>query len=473
MKVRFYQFAKRNKSTATPTGNYHEVDCQLKDATSITTPTLLLQTFSAYAYNYVYIPDWERYYFIMDSQSVENMWEVQLQEDVLASFKTEIGSTSCNIMYATGSTKDIADTRIPVQADILRGHEYTAITDLTITDGQGAIILGITGKGSFGSYLLKNSADIPDLLDGIDTWWTTTVQSTMDSIKQCFFGGAAAECLKSAIALPLVIGGSDVGSGTAEDIYLGNYPCLQPDGTTPIQGYRITKPIIHKTTTVNIPWQSSDWKRISGYTTISLYMPLIGILNLPATELRNDSSIEVHLSINITSGDISCEVFGSTSNIKVATASGNCAMNTAYGNTGIDTTRATQAIIAGVGTAAAALLTGGAGAIAGAAIGNGLASTASNAMQAIGGTGFGSGGLGGGSSQGLDKVIHIFVSQKQLTDTQSNFNNIIGKPYMGVSTPASFQGYVQSDGFQFASNRAYSSEKDSINSMLDSGIYYE
>ena len=56
---------------------------------------------------------------------------------------------------------------------------------------------------------------------------------------------------------------------------------------------------------------------------------------------------------------------------------------------------------------------------------------------------------------------------------QSNFNPIMGKPFMGVSTPGSFSGYVQTDGFKLSSSRAYSTEKDTINQLMDSGIYYE
>ena len=91
----------------------------------------------------------------------------------------------------------------------------------------------------------------------------------------------------------------------------------------------------------------------------------------------------------------------------------------------------------------------------------------------MGGTGSGSGGLGGGASSGLDHHIRCLVVQKQLTETQTNTNGIMGKPYMGISTPASFTGYVQTDGFQLADADAYQSERETINKMLDTGIYYE
>lgn len=475
MNVYFYRFSKRNKSTKRPSGSYENIYVYLKEDTLVTAPTLLIDTFDAAAYNYCFIPKWNRYYFIADAKTVNNMWEVQLREDYLATFKDEIGATSCNILYAAGSTKNIVDARIPVAANVLRGHEYTAIKDIVITNGLNAIILGITGKGSFGCYLLKNSADLPELLDGVDNWQTQFITSPLEAIKQALYGGSAAECLKSAISLPIIVDQTKVSTGSDENLYLGNYPCKNSADNN-IKGYRITQPLIISTTEITIPWQSSDWRKTAAYTTVSLYLPFAGLINIPATDVLNDSKLKVRYSINVTSGDISMEVFGATSEKKVAVASGNCALNTPFGSTGVDTTKMTSAIVTGVGTVAGAIgaaFTGGLSLAAAGAIGAGIAATAHQTFDALGGNGAGSGGLGGGASQGLDKVIHCFVTQKVLTDNQSNFDTIMGKPYMGVSKPNNFSGYVQTDGFQFASDGAYSSERDQVNALMDSGIYFE
>lgn len=475
MEVRFYQFSKRNKSTKQPTNvAYHSLDCQLKESTSVVNPTFLIQSFVAEAFNYAYIPKWNRYYFISDVRSYESMWEVSMQLDPLATYKSDIGFTRCSILYASGSSKNIADTRIPIKAEVLRGHSYNAVTNMTITEGSGAVILGITGKGSFGTYLMQDSTEVSELLDGIDSW-SSFITDNWTFTKQLFFGGNASDCLKSAIAIPLVFGGPDVSNGVAVDLSLGNYPCKDGNGNS-IQGYKITKPLLKYTGTIDIPWQSTDWKKISGYTDISLYLPFIGLITIPTTEVMNDTSLTVYYSINVTSGDISVEVKGSQSGRKVAVSSGNCAMPTAYGSTGINTSKLTSAIATGAGTLVsfgAAMATGGASLATEAAIGAGIAATAGQTISALGGSGSGSGGLGGGSNQGLDKVMHCFVTQKVLTDDQTNFDSIIGKPYMGITTPNQFSGFIQTDGFQLASNQAYSSEKDMVNSLMDSGIYFE
>lgn len=473
MEVKLYNFSKRNRETLRVTGNGITVQCTLKEGTSITDPVLLFQTQVASTYNYVYIPYFGRYYFVAGSKAVENMWEISCTEDYLATFKAEIGLTQCNILYATGSTRNLVDDRIPVKAEVLRGHTYNAIDGMTIVD-SGMIVLGITGKGSFGPYLLQYSDDISEILDGIDNW-SSFITDNWTFTKQLFFGGSASECLRSAIMIPILFGGSDVSAGSAIQLSLGNYPCTRSDNSA-INGYKITKPVINKVGTISIPWQSTDWKKVSAYTDITLYLPFVGLVSIPATEAQNETSFEVHYAINVTSGDISVEVRGAQTSRKYLTASGNCALPTAYGSTGIDTNKLTSAVVAGAGVAvaakAASIAAGPISYAAEVAIGAGLANVASKTMEAMGGNGFGSGGLGGGANTGMDRVMHCFVTQKVLSDTQAHLDPIIGKPYMAVGTPSQFSGYVQTDGFQLASTKAYSSEKDMVNKLMDSGIYY-
>ena len=478
MKVRFYSFAKRGNSTKQPgTNEYHEIECHLKESTSVLSPVLEIQTFVAEAFNYAYIPSWNRYYFISDVISYKSMWHVSLKIDVLASFKASIGNTVANVLYAAGSTKNIVDTRIPVMADLIRGHEQQALNDLTInSSGMGAVIIGVTGKGSFGTYLLQFSDDIRDLLDGADDYWSNlNISNTWDAIKQAWFGGSAADCLKSAISIPLVISGSEVSSSGAEQIYLGGYPCKRSGGSN-INGYRITKPVITSITNIAIPWQSTDWRKVSQYSDIVMYIPMVGFVTIPASEATSDTSLSVKMCINVTSGDIAVMVKGSQSGKFYGLASGNCAMNTAYGSTGIDTNKMMQGTFAGVGaiaTTVAGVMTGGLSTMAQLGIGATIAAGAKASLDALGGTGSGSAGLGGGASHCIDSVIHIWVTQKQLTDTQANFNSIMGKPYMGVSKINSFSGFVQTDGFELSDSRAYSTEKDMVNDLLNTGIYFE
>ena len=75
MKVRLYNFSKRNKSTKIPDSSvsYRLLDnVTLKETTSKTKPIFLFQTIDS-GYNYLYVEEWARYYFISDVSSVDSM----------------------------------------------------------------------------------------------------------------------------------------------------------------------------------------------------------------------------------------------------------------------------------------------------------------------------------------------------------------------------------------------------------------
>lgn len=481
MQIQLYHFSKRNKSTKQPsTADLTLSNVQLKDSTSVIRPIFEIQTVTdPELYNYVYVPSWQRYYFINDWIYMKGRWFCHCIEDFLGSFKAGIITTSCNIMYASGSTKNIVDARIPTMANVLYGEEISALGDMTIVEGTGPIILGITGKGSFGPYLLQYSNDIYEMLDGVDDWWTTEASSLWDAFKQLIFGGTAGECLRSALSLPILVDPAKicpVPASALESLHLGNYPCKNANNND-IKGYKIINPVIKFTEDIDIPWQSADWKKVASYTNIRLYLPLIGDINLPSTELINDSALDITYAVNVTSGDISAQVKGHTSGRIVANTSGNCAMPAPYGSTGVNTSKMTASFAGGLGATAlgvaSIVATGGASLPAVMAIGGGLAGATAGTVDALGGTGQGSAGLGGGASHALDKVIHCYVTQKVLTDTQTNFNPIMGKPYMGVSTPGAFSGYVQTDGFQFENAFASYEEKDTINGLMNTGVYIE
>lgn len=476
MIVRFYQFSKRHKSTKIPGQTpYIEREVKWKEDTKVTSPTILV-SFEPIDYNYVYIPKWNRYYFINDCGTYSNtLWQVSLVEDVLATFRGAIGNTRCNILYTTKSNRtDIVDSRLPVRSTILSDHTIAAINGLIISSGAAGIILGINGKGSFGTYMMQYTDQIRSLLDGIDAF-NGTLPSTLDVAKQLMYGGSASECLKSALGMPFVIDQTKYSTKKAEQLCLGNYPCTDDNGK-PILGYEIDKPIGVYVTEVDIPWLSSDWKRVSLFTTIQMYLPFIGMLSLPATELQNDTSLSVVYSINITSGDIAVQIKGKQSGKIVCTSSGNCAVPVAYGATGINTSKLTSAVATGIGTAASAIAayaTGGSSLALSGIIGSGLLSTSQQLIDALGGSGSGGAGLGGGASSGLDQVMHIWVIQKNLVVPQSNYVDMIGRPYMQVDLIKNVGGFVQTDGVQFEDTYAYASEKQIINQMLDTGIYYE
>ena len=159
----FYTFSKRKNSTKVPTGSGDSYTVNLKSGTSLLSPTLLLNISSRPTYNYLSFEG--RYYFVTDIVSVRNdLWEISCNVDALASWKSEIGGTTANILYATGGRDDIIDQRIPIESDVHIDTSSSVITGFTITDATPTIVLSIVGTGSFGDYVMNIPADLRYLL---------------------------------------------------------------------------------------------------------------------------------------------------------------------------------------------------------------------------------------------------------------------------------------------------------------------
>ena len=98
----------------------------LKEQTSITSPAIMIESGNPVGFNYAYIPDFNRYYFISDIINVSNnLWRINLKVDVLESFKNDILSSSVILSDSevTGSDKymsgDVWKTKVKDTTNII------------------------------------------------------------------------------------------------------------------------------------------------------------------------------------------------------------------------------------------------------------------------------------------------------------------------------------------------------------------
>ena len=126
--------------------------------------------------------------------------------------------------------------------------------------------------------------------------------------------------------------------------------------------------------------------------------------------------------------------------------------------------------LAAVGIGAAA---GGIGLAAGAtAIGGGLTTSALGLATNAQGESFGGGSLSGGASQGLEKRAICYCVSRELTDSQSSLNPLIGKPVMKKDTIGNYSGFVQTGDLEI-DGAMLDTEREMINSLCNGGLYYE
>lgn len=462
----FYTFAKRKNSTLQPSGGA-AIDLQLKSGTSLISPTFLVNVSGKPTSNYITFEG--RNYFVNDIVSVRNdLWEISCTEDFLGTWKTDIGNTTAMIMYATGGRDDIIDTRIPTTADVSITNDTATISGFNILDDtSGAVILSIVGTGSFGTYLLKDSTAVKELMSNVTIYTASRVTDLVTGFQQMLSDGNIGQNIKAAISLPIMW----TPSGNSAALYLGDYPCTYSGGQA-IEGYNLQGEYIVKgDANVNIPWGRSGWLKNAPYTEVYLYAPFIGTMALPTNDIINNTSLDVEYSINVTSGDVAVLISGHNDGKFIATASANIAMSTPYGSSNINSGKVANAVVTGAaGVLGALAATNPLTAVA--ALGGGLAASAGQMLNAWHGETAGGGGLGGGASHGLYKFVRCSVVRHSLADTQANVNPVMGKPVMKKATIGTYSGFVQCDGAEVAGNM-FDQEREAINNFLNGGIYYE
>ena len=79
----------------------------LKDETSVTNPVIMMELENPTGFNYAYIPEFGRYYFIDDMVSVRTgLWKISMKVDVLESFKNSIRGITVILSDSTNTGKE-------------------------------------------------------------------------------------------------------------------------------------------------------------------------------------------------------------------------------------------------------------------------------------------------------------------------------------------------------------------------------
>ena len=156
--VKFWTYAKRENATSipstTPLVTYNNVI--LKDDCSVVNPALKIKealNTNVYEWNYCFIQEFDRYYYVTDWIWETGIWVAELQVDVLASFRSRIGQQSLYVLRAA-STYDgsIVDGTYPTTAAAAT-YQSSAVSNpfagLYATN-DGTYIVGIVNKRASG-----------------------------------------------------------------------------------------------------------------------------------------------------------------------------------------------------------------------------------------------------------------------------------------------------------------------------------
>lgn len=463
MNVNFYTFSKRRNSTKQPAGSGTIISCELKEGTSVKNPKLTI-TGDVFGYNYAYIGDFGRYYFVNDVISeAKGLTTYILEEDSLASNKTAIGSTVARIAFSsTGYDKYLPDPRIGVST---AQHLYSATAASGFSLSSGYYVLGIAGK--FGvSYKILDAANFLLLM-------TNLMNDTLALQLREVFSNPM-DCITSCIWLPY-LNENDAG-GASGNITVGNLELDGTGGTIAVTGTTVMNEVItvknaqgYSAVSLVIPYKNNDFRDLQPYTSASLYLPGIGETDLNINDFIGSLNVSINARIDVTTGAIIYRIYDDNGIVlKTCSFQGGVSIPLSALRTDVagaisntfgyasGTSHLMQGIPAGNLSASLSMITS----LAGVAMSLNTRSTSIKGSYS-------------GRSDFADSNYTLTLVCKDTEDPDNaNYIATVGRPVCAAHAISNHSGYVQCEGAS-VSIGGESWERDQINSFLNSGFFYE
>lgn len=204
MRINLYKFAKKPNSLALPNVQPTSLDCLVKTPSSVINPTVQVsKDVNPVAFNYAYIPEWDRYYFIQDVTYNLGTWLIDLRVDVLASYRENILNSQQYVLRSYSQFNDnILDNLYTTKAkgsnnffknemgqvyalDISPIPDPVTFFDKSYT--QGMFIVGIispndTGVSYYSLTFDKFSSFLSDLMDFVPNDMSDLASGTAKSL---------------------------------------------------------------------------------------------------------------------------------------------------------------------------------------------------------------------------------------------------------------------------------------------------
>ena len=476
--VTFSNQSKRENSTKQLTMSVTH-DCNYKNGCSMLKPTLLLEINSTTFPDYTAFKIEDRYYKVTDIQSVRNnLFEVSGTIDVLATYKSNILSTTAYVIFDSTSNTELVDKRLPMKTS---KSVQVATTACPFVPDGGMYIVSLTGShnstGVYKANLLELSSlidDVQDVTDNIFDIGTPPAAPTVISgdvpgtlinvfkyigdvigwylssltlpISQIFGTGNIPENIRECRYIPFNVGTTL----SPQTIYLGTFKTKQTLG-------QLNTETVHRTVSVSIPWQASDWRRRSPFTDVYIYLPYIGMVKLSSENLVGQTSINVSYTLALRDGSLICTL--ESGGEIIGQYSGNVGASVPVGISNLNLPKVAQSLISEASNVAS-----------GNVVGTGLA--AIDALSSLQPNFSCIGGLDGLAGIATNQNITCYTVFHDTIAPPNTELNTIGSPTMKPKSLATLTNFVQTIGAS-VEGAMTSEERRQLNSLLDSGIYIE
>ena len=130
MEIRLYYNTSDNRCIRKNLLNELSLSGTLRDSCNLIEPVLNIQNESVIRYNYAYIPDFKRYYFIKKITSLrKGLWTIEFEVDPLMSFKGDI--LALQVVVDKQSSDSIGDEYIDDGSLVADNNTFTSIYNLS------------------------------------------------------------------------------------------------------------------------------------------------------------------------------------------------------------------------------------------------------------------------------------------------------------------------------------------------------
>lgn len=447
MQITIYKnFSKRRNSTKQPTGGT-PVNVELIEPCDVEAPMFILNGIDT---SINYVKAFGEYYYVTEKHILDGVrMQIVCEMDSLATAKSDIKSGSAFVLYSSSQYNAfVTDNRVAVEG----------VASLTSETESGANVYSATpyfvlsvvaGSGHTGEFC-NNYVLTPSQLSSVaDKFYDTTIQNALNTL----FAG---DPLKGAVSLTMVpipiAYASDV--GTSAHVYVAN-------NDTGVSGILLGhSKCVNIATVAGFAININDYTDLEPYAHYSLNLPYVGIVNLPMQDIASNLvNLTIDARIDLQSGSI-LYLLKKGSNI-FAQYSASCGINMPLSSNHTNLQGVITNTLSTVTSAASGNMSG-------------MFLSAIGAAQSLMTPVIGQKGVQGGFAPLLPPTDFILCKRKHIVpDYDSNaYLSFKGMPLGEVISLSGLSGYVQTQGASISTHLT-PSKTDSINAMLDSGIYLE
>ena len=130
MDIKLYYNTSDNKTIKKNIINEFSLTGTLRDSCSLIEPVINIESSNVLRFNYAYIPDFQRYYFVKEIINLrKNIWTLELEVDPLMSFKGDI--LVLQVVVDKQSSDSIGDEYIDDGSLVADNNTFTSIYNLS------------------------------------------------------------------------------------------------------------------------------------------------------------------------------------------------------------------------------------------------------------------------------------------------------------------------------------------------------